>query len=91
MKKGAKMGNGNKSFIQITNKDIFYKIEKLETRLNEIHDENKGAIMSLKSETKAANERLNGRAHLNFWIATTALGFSAGVAGAFLSHIIMGG
>jgi len=32
------MANGNKTFMRITNRDIYSKIEKLENRMHEYHE-----------------------------------------------------
>jgi hypothetical protein len=73
------MPNGNKTFMRITNRDIYEKLAKLEETVAANHEQTNECVV-----------RLAGKASLNFWIATSALGFAAGVAGFLTMHILGG-
>ena len=68
----------DKTFIKITNKDIYNKIVEFEKVNEESHRE----IMKHQMRT-------NGRVTLNRWIATTALSISFIIAGWFGRHFIV--
>ncbi len=55
-------GNGSKTFIKITNQDIYKKISSLEKEIREYHEDN-----------SAEHEKLLGKIILNRWIVGAAL------------------
>lgn len=69
----------NDTFVKITNKDIFNKIEELIKTNDKDHDE----IISHQMRT-------NGKVKLNRWIATTALSLAFIVVGWVANNFIGG-
>ena len=64
-------------FIEITNKDIYDKLEEIERDNNRAHS----AIISRQ-------DRTNGSVKLNKWVATTALSISLIALGFLFNHIV---
>lgn len=72
------MANGD-TFMKITNKDIYNKIEES----IKVNQEQHNQIIGHQMET-------NGKVKLNRWIATTALSLFVIVIGLFANHLIGG-
>jgi len=89
MSKRGKMGsdNGNKTFIKITNQDIFVKIETLEKTLDA-----KTTILEKKLDgfcgvNQVQHERLNGKTKLALWMGGTSLTLFGLILGFMLAHL----
>jgi len=65
-----------KTFIKITNRDIFDRLEKIEKKNDEAHLD----LLLHQLQT-------NGKVKLNRWIASTAIMGLFTLAGWFLTHI----
>lgn len=67
------------TFVKITNKDIYDKI-------NEFYEKNEDG----HNEIIARQIKTNGRVKLNRWIATTALAGAIAIAGIIINHFSNG-
>jgi hypothetical protein len=70
------MKNGNKTFVKITNQNIFDKIESIGRKLDLIYESN-----------SKEHAQLSGKARLNFWIASTAIALFILLLGFFIKHL----
>ncbi len=64
------------TFIKITNKDIYEKIEALEKKNDEAH-----------LDLLIHQRQTNGKVKLNRWIATTCLTMTLALAGIFFTYL----
>jgi hypothetical protein len=69
--------SNNKTFVKITNKDIYQRINEFDNRNNKEHEEIKEAIVEIK-----------GRFNLVKWISATALALVLAMLVNIVVHVI---
>ena len=74
---GKKNNNNDKTFVRITNQDIYNSIQEL-----------KQDLTNLIINNKAEHKKIMGRVSLNKWIATTALSLVLFIIGWLLKEFL---
>lgn len=89
MKKRDKMknDNGNRTFVKITNKDIFVKIEVLEQKLDDKTEILRKKLDEFCGVNQVQHEKLNGRTKLALWMGGTGLTLFGLILGFVLAHL----
>lgn len=65
--------NGNKTFIKITNKNIYDKIEALEATVSSYCKSNEIVITKMNGENNTTHAKIFGRINLLQWLILAAL------------------
>ena len=78
-----KRNHGDDSFLDITNRDIFNKLNSMDIVLKSMDDK----IISVEKKVDITN----GKVKLSRWIATTALALVLGLSGFFFTFIANNG
>jgi len=73
----GKKNNNDKTFVRITNQDIYNSIQEL-----------KQQVTDLITHNDSEHRRIMGRVNLNKWIATTSLSLVLILMGWLLQHLL---
>lgn len=80
----TKKNSDDKTFVRITNKDIYERILSIDKKLEEFVLTNQ----QQHSEIIQRQDYTNGKVKLNRWIATTAISITIAVVGALLAGML---
>jgi hypothetical protein len=67
------MSNGEKTFIKVTNKDIYDKLEALEVKVSKYCDSNEASLAGICQKNEVAHTKIWGRISLQQWMILAAL------------------
>lgn len=74
---------GDRTFLKITNKDIYEEMQGIRRLLTEFHEKNNQDHASIITR----QDHTNGKVRLAHWIATTGLTFIVIVIGLLFNHM----